>query len=128
VYIQSKEDYIERLIRNFTRAVACILVGRSSVLESIELEDIQEESAISGREILMMMLNKYITEKDFCRAENLLWEEVIRNPSPENFQVAEMFYEALMLFDEKTLQDNNFSIGEIVEGRRWMQQICGQKE
>lgn len=105
-----KDDYIMRMIRDLTRVLARLILGKDEV--TYELPDCGEFTAVDN------LYQKLIIMADggqICQAEDLLLEE-LRDRSSEYFEMAASFYLYLNEFDDEFLESHEFSRDEISEG------------
>lgn len=73
-----------------------------------------EESGSS--EILRIILKSLIVKKGYNKAENILFEEIEKNKSEQNYKVGLDFYEELLEKSDEELVESNFSREEVLQG------------
>lgn len=74
------------------------------------------EFEASGDENLFeIMLMKYYYEKQYNEADNLIFDELENNNSPEAQRIAKEFYELLLQKTDEQLNGSNFSRDEVYE-------------
>jgi hypothetical protein len=105
-------DYIMRQLENMTRALANILFDRD--IPAVELIDVYGNLTSSG--ILYHRLRHQVAEGKICQAEDLLFDEIRRNPLPAHLSAAVEFYNDLSRLTDSDLERGGFSRMEISEG------------
>lgn len=94
---------IEKLINELARNLGKTIIKK-------EEDDMQvmnfEESGSS--EILRIILKSLIAKKEYNKAENILFEEIEKNKSEQNYKIGLDFYEELI--------ESNFSREEVLQG------------
>ena len=112
VYMELEKDYILRMIKDLTKSIAHLILGKSE----IEYE-LPEESEYSRVDTLYVKLIELVNMGQINEAEDLLFDEI--NPSDmRQFEMAMSFYLYLNDFGDDYLEKNNYSRDEITEGIR----------
>lgn len=110
--MELEKDYILRMIKDLTKSIAHLILGKSE----IEYE-LPEESEYSKVDTLYVKLIELVNLGQINEAEDLLFEEI--NPSDmRQFEMAMSFYLYLNDFGDDYLEKNNYSRDEITEGIR----------
>ena len=110
--MELEKDYILRMIKNLTKSIAHLILGKSE----IEYE-LPEESEYSRVDTLYVKLIELVNMGQINEAEDLLFDEI--NPSDmRQFEMAMSFYLYLNDFGDDYLEKNNYSRDEITEGIR----------
>ena len=105
-------DYIMRQLENMTRALANILFDRD--IPAVELFD--EYGNLTSSGILYHRLRHLMAEGKICQAEDLLFDEMRKNPLPAHLSAAVEFYNDLSRLSDAELERGGFSRTEISEG------------
>ena len=110
--MELEKDYILRMIKDLTKSIAHLILGKSE----IEYE-LPEESEYSRVDTLYVKLIELVKMGQINEAEDLLFDEI--NPSDmRQFEMAMSFYLYLNDFGDDYLEKNNYSRDEITEGIR----------
>ena len=110
--MELEKDYILRMIKDLTKSIAHLILGKSE----IEYE-LPEESEYSRVDTLYVKLIELVNMGQINEAEDLLFDEI--NPSDmRQFEMAMSFYLYLNAFGDDYLEKNNYSRDEITEGIR----------
>lgn len=105
------KDYILRLAEAIGKLSAKLLLNK----EQEEFENINLNS-ISGKEIFPILLKKYILEGKYNEAENILFEELRKNPCKDLVDIGKDFYNMLLSKSDEELIKANFSREEVFQG------------
>ena len=110
--MELEKDYILRMIKDLTKSIAHLILGKSE----IEYEP-PKESEYSRVDTLYVKLIELVNMGQINEAEDLLFDEI--NPSDmRQFERAMSFYLYLNDFGDDYLEKNNYSRDEITEGIR----------
>ena len=110
--MELEKDYILRKIKDLTKSIAHLILGKSE----IEYEP-PKESEYSRVDTLYVKLIELVNMGQINEAEDLLFDEI--NPSDmRQFEMAMSFYLYLNDFGDDYLEKNNYSRDEITEGIR----------
>ncbi|MFV3010976.1 DUF6483 family protein [Clostridium botulinum] len=71
---------------------------------------------IGSTDLFKIILNKLFHEGNYDKAEDLIFEELEKNDSPEVYEIAVEFYNALLQKSDEELNEGNFSREEIYQG------------
>ncbi|WP_434305023.1 DUF6483 family protein [Clostridium botulinum] len=71
---------------------------------------------IGSTDLFKIILNKLFYEGNYDKAEDLIFEELEKNDSPEIYEIAVEFYNALLKKSDEELNESNFSREEIYQG------------
>lgn len=88
------------------------LFGKT-ILENDKKDDAEK---IGSTDLFKIILNKLFHEGNYDKAEDLIFEELEKNDSPEVYEIAVGFYNALLKKSDEELNENNFSREEIYQG------------
>ena len=105
-------DYILRMIEIAIHGLANIVFQRDGDL--VELYD--EEASPSAGGVIDHLLRARLERGDVNGAENLLFEELERNPLDAHLNTAVDFYRAISAYSDEDLASRGFSRDEILMG------------
>lgn len=105
-----KDDFITEQTEFLSRFLQTILFPEKSEFS------IEEYPFIESAADLQSELIKFIQDKEFCKAEDLLFDAIEADSGQESLRVALWFYNHLSLLEPKELEEHNFSSDEILEG------------
>lgn len=71
---------------------------------------------IGSTDLFKIILNKLFYEGTYDKAEDLIFEELEKNDSPEVYEIAVEFYNALLKKSDEELNEGNFARDEIYQG------------
>ncbi|WP_406542450.1 DUF6483 family protein [Clostridium ljungdahlii] len=83
--------------------------------QSKEFKNIDVQS-MTIQDVLPILLKKLIFQGKYNEAENLLFEELKKNPSDDLIKIGKDFYNMLLLKSDEDLTKANFSREEIFQG------------
>lgn len=76
------------------------------------------------QELIRSNLQRKIENHQYNEAENLLYEEIEKDPeNDELFKLGMWFYHKLSQIDEDTLEEHNFSRDEVLEGYQTLERM-----
>jgi len=111
-----ENDYIQRQIEIITRSLAAAIFHKDISMGMAEESVFSESFTISGEDMLIFMLTKYMNERKLNEAENYLFRALEENPSDNVLSIGFDFYENLKSLDDDILAACNFSREEIEQG------------
>lgn len=104
-------DFIEGLTKGIARMCAKIFLNKEEKTDvTINFEQ------LGPTDMFKMMLKSYYGKGDYNRAENLIFNELQHNNSPEVYELAVDFYNSLLSKSDETLLKNNFPRKEVYQG------------
>lgn len=113
--MELEKDYILRMIKDMTKSISHIILGKSEIEYELPKED-----EFSDVDYLYIKLIELSNSGKINEAEDMLFNEV--NTSDMNqFEMAMSFYLYLNDFSDNFLEENNYSREEISEG---IKSIC----
>lgn len=71
---------------------------------------------MNSTDIFKVMYNNLYNKGQYNEAENLIFQELEKNNSPELFEIAADFYNSLLVKSDEELLKSNFSRDEIYQG------------
>ena len=117
-----ENDYIMKQIELMTNFRAKVILGKESPEYKLKY-DLQGNA--SDEELLYLRLVKMIDDGEINEAENLLFENIEREPRAEYLEIAIDFYDRLGRLDNKALDDADFSRAEVLEGLENVKKLYG---
>lgn len=117
------DDYILRLTESVGKFAAKILFHKEpEEMESIALDSISREN------IIPILVKRLTYDGKYNEAENIIFEELNKNPSEEIYDIAKMFYNTLLAKSDQELEKANFSREEVYLGLSDVERIIFKKE
>ena len=116
-----ENDYIMKKIKTALQGLTCILKRKNDI--DINMDEKSNSIVITEEQLLKLTITKYINEGKINEAENMLFEAISLNKSPEFLQLALLFYEEISEFTEEKLISCNFSKEEIIDGLNSIKKI-----
>ena len=111
-----KQDWFERQVEALGKAIAGAIFGKEKLDELFEkYEEVATQETLN-EDILERILKNHIENGKLCDAENLLFDSLNEEATPQKVIVGLNFYNKLNEFDGKYLKEHNFSKEEIKEG------------
>ena len=107
-----EQDYIMRIISDLIKFLSKVVFGKNNAIYEISEDEGYKESDELHRELIDLISQKKINE-----AEDLLFEK-FNSSDNRQIMVAIDFYQRLNAFNDKDLNESNFSRKEIEEGLR----------
>lgn len=116
---EDEKDYIMRIIKETARALFSVLFGKNEVAVTPQAENTYEVAGKKLRDLLEMADRGKINE-----AENVVWGDI---DYQDRYEVAAavLFYEHLSEKEEEFLDQNNYSLEEVLEGMRQVVRNAG---
>ncbi|MBC8571380.1 hypothetical protein H8709_11185 [Oscillospiraceae bacterium NSJ-54] len=112
-------------IEMMTQFLGKVFFQKDLVPEEFYLVD---ANSLSEGDLTAITVKRLLSQRRLNEAENLIFEEVEKDPSPRMLKIACDFYAALMELDEGALEAAQFGADEIIEGIRDIQRIYGIKD
>lgn len=117
-----ENDYILKQIEMSTKFLAKLIFGKESPEYKLQYDEIANEKPI---DLLCLTLRRMIDEGEINEAENLLYENIEREPRAEYLEIAIDFYDRLSKLSADRLDECDFSRAEIFEGLENVKKIYG---
>lgn len=117
-----EKDYIMRMIKEITRVLFSILLGKPYV--QVELSE-ENKYRVSGKDI--DEYKRMVDLGEINEAENILLED-IDYASNEEVTAALLFYQYIAKKDELFLKQSNYSMEEVLDGMKQLAEQAGYKE
>lgn len=102
---------LERLLIDIGKVAAKVIFNKKE--KGSEIVNINQ---IGSTEIFQMLLNRLVSEGNYNKAENMLFNEINNNNSHEMYQIAVDFYNLLLEKSDDELCRGNFSRKEVYQG------------
>lgn len=111
-----KQDWLERQIEAIAKTFAAILFGKERLTKA--MEDYEQQKSETGleEEMLKRVIKKYVEEKKFQEAEEMIYQLIESNNTGVNLEVALSFYNELNDLDDQSLENAGFSRDKIEKG------------
>jgi len=113
---------IEKLIEELGRAIGKLIFNKKET--SSENINIKE---MSSTDIFKILYNKLFHMGNYNKAEDMIFDELQKNNSPEVYKVAIEFYDSLFKKSDEDLNKNNFSRDEIHQGLNDLQKYINSQ-
>lgn len=113
-------DWLMRQIEAITAMLKYVVSGERTHAVTIDIE----APTTGGDDPLYLQLQALVQRGDICQAENLLYE-ALEDTGVQALDTARRFYEDLNRLSDETLESNNFSREEILEGLQEACRLCG---
>lgn len=102
---------IEKLIEECTKSVGkTIFNKKEKTTEKININHTDPAN------IFKIVFNKLVREGNYNKAEDLIFDELEKNNSPEVYEIAVEFYNSLLKKSDEELNRSNFPRKEVYRG------------
>ncbi len=118
-----KKDWMERQIEAISNTFAAILLGKDKVKSILEMDEEDNTATQMEDDILERMTKKYLSEKNFNEAENLIFNAIEKEKTVRRFELALNFFNELHQFSDEFLSKYNYSSKEIEEGVNYLKKL-----
>lgn len=109
---------IEKLIQELGKSIGKIICNRKE--ESSKKINIEKMSSV---DIFKILFIKAVHERNYNKAEDLIFDELEENNSPEIYEIAIEFYNSLLKKSDELLKQSNFSKEEVYQGLKDIQKF-----
>lgn len=116
-----QRDYLLREIENLSRAIAGAFMKKD-----LPIVRILDDGVLNEDEFLRYSLRNLLAQGELNRAENLLFDELERNPSNVALETGIWFYGELNQMSDYRLLECHFSREEIAEGLEDLREIVNR--
>lgn len=117
-----ENDYIMKQIELSAKFLAKLIFGKESPEYRLKYEETGNETPA---DLLHLTLSRMVADGQINEAENLLYEQIEKEQTADNLEVAIDFYDSLSRLDEETLDECDFSRIEILEGLENIKRMYG---
>jgi hypothetical protein len=90
--------------------------------------EIIKDNLFARDEMLKSALKRLIDANDINGAENLLYQELEQNLTPEMLKLGMWFYDRVNMLDDETLEECDYSRQEIVDGLQMLQKVYSKED
>lgn len=112
------DDYILKIARLAGNIAAKLIFKKEqSDIEKIDIEGMTEI------DILPILLKRLSLQRKYNEAENILFEEMERNPSQNILEIGNEFYNNLLLKSDEELSKGKFTRKEIYDGMKELKEM-----
>lgn len=118
-----EQDFFMKQIEIAARGLAKLVFNK----EAANIEIIDDKGNFSEIGFFHHIIIKMAHNGEINKAEDLLFEELEKDCSKQNVQIAIYFYAELAQFSDEYLESNNFSREEIAEGLQHVKAIYEHK-
>ena len=122
-----KKDWMERQIEAISNTFAAILFGKDKVKSILEMDEEEDAATQMEDDILERMTKKYLSEKNFNEAENLIFNALEKEKTIRRFELALNFFNEAHQFSDELLSKCNYSHKEIEEGINYLKKLYDLK-
>jgi hypothetical protein len=114
---------LERLLIDIGKVGAKVIFNKKE--KGSEIVNINK---IGSADMFQMLLNRLVSEGNYNKAENMLFNEFNNNSSYETYQIAEDFYNLLLKKSDEELHGGNFSREEVYRGLEDIKKFINKRE
>lgn len=114
-----EQDYFMKQIEIAARGLAKLVFNK----ETANVEIIDDQGNFSEIGFFHHIIMKMVHDGEINKAEDLLFEEIEKDCSKQNVQIAIYFYAELAQLSDRYLESNNFSREEIAEGLQYVRSL-----
>ncbi len=115
-----QHDWILRQIEEYTRFISKIIFNKKTSVYDLVIDEYGNYTPFGD---LYIELRTLINNGEINKAENLLFEKINQNPDLEYLEIALDFYTQINRFDDKYLEEHDFSRDEIKDGLKSLKKI-----
>ncbi|MFX0548951.1 DUF6483 family protein [Hathewaya histolytica] len=102
---------IEKLIKKLGKSFGKVIFNKKEkISENITINQ------MGSTDVFKIVFNKLFHEENYSKAEDLIFNELEKNNSPEVYEVAIEFYNLLLKRSDEELKKSNFPREEIYRG------------
>lgn len=118
-----KKDWMERQIEAISNTVAAILFGKDKVKAILNMDEEEDAVADMEEDILDRMVKKDLINGDINKAENLVFNSIDAKKRNRRLMIALEFFNEVYSYDDKKLEQANYSKEEIEEGIKHLREL-----
>ena len=118
-----KKDWMERQIEAISNTFAAILFGKDKVKAIFDMEEENDSVADMEDDILERMVKKYLADKNFNEAENLIFNALEKQKTARRFELALDIFNQANEFTDEVLSKYNYSHEDIEDGIHSLQKL-----
>ncbi|EHJ00299.1 hypothetical protein CDLVIII_3744 [Clostridium sp. DL-VIII] len=109
---------IEKLINELGKSIGKIIANKKEE-SSIKINMDKMDSI----DLFKIIFTKTVHERNYNKAEDLIFDELEKNNSLEVHEIAIEFYNSLLQKSDEHLKENNFSREEIYQGLKDLEKL-----
>jgi len=124
--VSKKDDWFERQIESIAITLVGLIFGKKRLQEILHDRQENEGNDLivkANEEFLARVLDKMVREKKFQEADELLKEEIEKNPTARKLEIASKFYDELDHMDEQILNEDGFNKSKIRDSIEFIRDI-----
>jgi hypothetical protein len=114
---------LERLLIDIGKVGAKVIFNKKE--KGSEIVNINK---IGSADMFQMLLNRFVSEGNYNKAENMLFNELDKNNSYEMNKIAADFYHLLLEKSDEELRGGNFSREEVYQGLEDIKKFINKRE
>ncbi len=111
-----KKDWMERQIEAIANTFAAILFGKDKVKTILDVDEGEDSATELEDDILERMAKKLIADKNFNKAERLIFDGLDKQKTARRFELALNFFNEAHEFSDETLAKYDYSHDKIEKG------------
>lgn len=111
-----KKDWMERQIEAIANTFAAILFGKDKVKTILDVDEDEDSATELEDDILERMAKKLIADKNFNKAERLIFDGLDKQKTARRFELALNFFNEAHEFGDETLAKYDYSHDKIEKG------------
>lgn len=111
-----KKDWMERQIEAIANTFAAILFGKDKVKTILDVDEDEDSATELEDDILERMAKKLIADKNFNKAERLIFDGLDKQKTARRFELALNFFNEAHEFSDETLAKYDYSHDKIEKG------------
>lgn len=111
-----KKDWMERQIEAIANTFAAILFGKDKVKTILDVDDEEDSATELEDDILERMTKKLAADKNFNKAERLIFDGLDKQKTVRRFELALNFFNEAHEFSDEVLEKYDYSHDKIEKG------------
>ncbi len=111
-----KKDWMERQIEAIANTFAAILFGKDRVKTILDVDEDEDSATELEDDILERMAKKLIADKNFNKAERLIFDGLDKQKTARRFELALNFFNEAHEFSDEALAKYDYSHDKIEKG------------
>lgn len=111
-----KKDWMERQIEAIANTFAAILFGKDKVKTILDVDEGEDSATELEDDILERMTKKLVADKNFNKAERLIFDGLDKQKTVRRFELALNFFNEAHEFSDEVLEKYDYSHDKIEKG------------
>lgn len=111
-----KKDWMERQIEVIANTFAAILFGKDKVKTILDVAEEEDSATELEDDILERMTKKLVADKNFNKAERLIFDGLDKQKTVRRFELALNFFNEAHEFSDEVLEKYDYSHDKIEKG------------